>query len=73
MHCDCCNKLLTDVESRIKFKESGVFANTCLTCLDTMDVAYSLPRDEYDIEEEDVFYDIDDSDVIDNQEYWDER
>ncbi len=73
MHCDCCNKLLTDVESRIKFKESGTFANTCLDCLDTMDVAYSLPRDEYDIEEEEVFYDVDDSDVIDNQEYWDER
>jgi hypothetical protein len=38
-----------------------------------MDVAYSLPRDEYDIEEEDVFYDVEDSDIIDNQEYWDER
>ena len=74
MHCECCNELLTDMETRIKFSNSGTFANTCLACLSTMDVSYKLPRNEYDEEEDEVFgYVEEDPPLYDDGELWDER
>ena len=71
MKCECCGEFLTDVETRIRFRESGEFANTCLNCLSTMDVKYKLPRDT----EEDVLYEAepDDPPLYDDEEFWDER
>lgn len=40
MHCDCCDVLLTDYESSIRFVESGVHANTCLKCLSGLGLQY---------------------------------
>lgn len=73
MRCECCNVILTDLEQGIKFVASNTEANTCLKCLETMDVDYKLPRfktDDYDdtfphLEEEPPLYD--------DEEMWDER
>lgn len=40
MRCDCCNTILTKLEETYIFTDSGHAANTCTTCLDTMDLAY---------------------------------
>lgn len=73
MPCDCCGAFLTDEESRIRFSASGEFANTCRKCLDTMDVAYKLPKPAY---EDDLITDpIDEEEDIDpyTEDYWNER
>ena len=71
MHCDCCDKLLTYEETRIRFKHSGAFANTCRSCLDTMDTEYTFPRPSY---EEEVVRDapVEEDDPY-QSDYWNER
>lgn len=74
MHCECCDAVLTDIEARIKFKHSGVFANTCLACLATMDTPYLLPKDENEevLDEEFEFEEFEEGEYED-EDYWDER
>lgn len=73
MHCDCCDVLLTDEESRIRLRSSGEFANTCRKCLDSSGLSYKLPKPHY---EEDLVKDVVDelpeSSPFD-EEYWNER
>lgn len=70
MKCECCDAFLTDEESRIRF-QSGTFANTCRTCLDTMDIAYKLPKPAY---EDDLIIDPEPEEVDPyTEDYWNER
>lgn len=75
MRCECCDAELTDNETRIKFKHSGVFANTCLSCLATMDTPYTLPKDDNEeiLDEEFEFEEYVDDPFNDEEDYWDER
>lgn len=72
MRCECCDTTLTDEESRIRFSASGSFANTCRKCLDTMDVAYRLPKPVY---EDDLITDPIEEEEVDpyTEDYWNER
>jgi hypothetical protein len=70
MKCECCDAFLTDEESRIRFT-SGRFANTCRTCLDTMDIEYRLPKPAY---EEDLIVDPEPEEIDPyTEDYWNER
>jgi len=73
MRCECCDAELSDIESRIRFKASQSFANTCLACLATMDTPYSLPKDDNEeiLDEEFEFEEY--SEDYDDDDYWDER
>lgn len=73
MHCDCCDTLLSDEESRIRLKSSGEFANTCRKCLDSCGLSYKLPKPHY---EEDLIKDDPEELVPTNpftEDYWNER
>lgn len=61
MKCYCCNKTLSDYESTIKSVQSGEFLDTCLKCLEDLNITwkgrpdlspFSEPDDdEYDYSE----------------------
>ena len=38
MHCDCCDKLLSDWESSLRYKSTGDFVNTCWKCLQGLNI-----------------------------------
>jgi hypothetical protein len=38
MHCDCCDKILTDYEATLCYVSTGDFVNTCLKCLDGLNI-----------------------------------
>jgi hypothetical protein len=40
MHCDCCDKLLSDYECSFKSEATGEYLNTCRKCLTGLDIAY---------------------------------
>ena len=77
MHCECCDSLLSNHEGRIKLSLSGQYANTCLSCLKTMDVEYALPKDEFDEDINPVYKELEaqaDKWLADNDEdAWDEQ
>jgi hypothetical protein len=65
MHCDCCDKLLTDYEASFKGKISGEYLNTCSKCLEGLGIAYTGNNiftdkevnelDEYEVDVEDLY------------------
>ena len=67
MRCECCDAILTKLEESYVFTATGHAANTCTTCLDTMDLEYqpaNIEDDDYvDVanvyEEEQPLYDDD--------------
>lgn len=40
MHCDCCDKLLTDYECSIKHRVEGYYLNTCTKCLRDLGIPF---------------------------------
>ncbi len=38
MHCDCCDKLLTDWEISLRSVATGAFMNTCSKCLEGLHI-----------------------------------
>lgn len=38
MHCDCCDKLLSDWETSLRLVSTGDFANTCWKCLEGLNI-----------------------------------
>lgn len=76
MRCYCCNEQLTSVESKIKWKDTGEYADTCLVCLQSIDRKVRVPYqneddwfDEWELKEDP------EEDILDMHEddYWDER
>jgi hypothetical protein len=41
MRCDCCDRVLTDFEATLRHKKTGEFLNTCLKCLEGLDIKYT--------------------------------
>ena len=77
MRCECCNVLLTPYEGRIKLTLSGDYANACMTCLETMDVELTRPKDEFDEDILPMYKELEaqgDAFLAQfDEEYWDER
>jgi hypothetical protein len=66
MRCVCCNKVLNDYESTIKSISSGEYLDTCLSCLDGLNIPYTGNKDfnMYEsFEEEEVLFLKDDHDL----------
>ena len=40
MRCYCCDKNLSDYESTLRSKESGDYLDTCLKCLQGLQIEY---------------------------------
>mgnify|MGYP001384128313 CR=1 FL=1 len=38
MRCDCCNILLSDYEATLKSAQTNEFLNTCLKCLEGLNI-----------------------------------
>lgn len=38
MRCDCCNRKLNDYECSLKSSETGLYLNTCTTCLEGLSI-----------------------------------
>ena len=71
IHCDCCDVLLTDYESSIRFVDSGMYASTCLKCLSGLGLKYKgnkllLSNKTVDDEHEQLVKDF--LDLNDNEE-----
>lgn len=45
MRCYCCSRALNDYESTLKSKESGEYLDTCMKCLDGLDIE-TIGRDD---------------------------
>lgn len=41
MRCSCCNRLLSDYESTVRHAVTRDFLDTCLKCLDGLDIPYT--------------------------------
>lgn len=41
MRCECCNNLLTENEISLKHTVTREFLDTCLKCLDGLDIPFS--------------------------------
>jgi hypothetical protein len=71
MHCDCCDRLLSDSEATAKF-ESGAYVNMCTKCVGFLPKEVKiLTRSDLENEEDDEFYDDleeDDGDEEDREE-----
>jgi hypothetical protein len=58
VRCNCCNKILEDVEATAKFVGSGEYAEMCRTCIKTLPPEVKVKfrsdfvDDEEDFEEE---------------------
>lgn len=62
MRCDCCDVILTTLETRLKSKTSGEYLNTCLKCLKHIpEIKVQYPKDDV---EEDPDIDSDDNDYF---------
>lgn len=40
MRCVCCDSILTDFECSVKHKETKQYLDTCLVCLEGLDIPY---------------------------------
>ena len=38
MRCQCCNKALNDYESTLKSAQTGAYLDTCMDCLEGLDI-----------------------------------
>lgn len=45
MRCSCCNKALSDYESTLRHAESKQFLDTCLNCLEDIDIPVKGRKD----------------------------
>jgi hypothetical protein len=45
MRCSCCNRALNDYESTLRHAETKEFLDTCMQCLDGLDVP-TIGREE---------------------------
>ncbi len=45
MRCDCCNKILSDYETTLRHAITGSFLNTCVKCLDGLNIP-TIGREE---------------------------
>lgn len=61
MRCYCCNKNLSDYESRLRSVVSQDFLDMCKKCIDEADIQYSAPANvEEDSVDDDEFFVEDD-------------
>lgn len=63
MRCTCCDKALNDYESTIKHEETGDYLDTCMKCLDGLDIPFVARADlnPFDSQEEEDVYVIENS------------
>ena len=61
MRCTCCNRALNDFESTLKSATTGEYLDTCMTCLDGLEID-TIGRDDLAVFEEadDDFEETDD-------------
>jgi hypothetical protein len=45
MRCDCCGRNLSDYESTLRHAETKVFLDTCLKCLEDLDIPVKGRKD----------------------------
>lgn len=65
MRCLCCDRALNDYESTLKSANSGEYLDTCMKCLDGLDIE-TIGRDDlsmYDETEDEFDDDNDESDI----------
>ena len=67
MRCDCCNAALSDYESTLKHGITGEYMNTCMKCLQGLNIPTVGREDLNPFEVDD-----DEFDAMDNQENDDE-
>lgn len=64
MHCDCCDKLLTDWECSLRSVSTGDFVNTCSKCLEGLNIpvrgnpTLKRKKDEFVDEDQDDFDEV---------------
>lgn len=65
MRCYCCNKNLSDYESRLRSANSNEFLDMCKKCLESAEIPYSAPVDTEDtvVFDEDEFIEEDNDDL----------
>jgi len=54
MRCLCCNRLLNDYESTVRHSDTGEFLDTCMRCLDGLNIPYKGREDLNPFEEDDI-------------------
>ena len=61
MRCTCCNRALNDYESTLRHAETREFLDTCMKCLDGLNVPFlgreDLGKFDYSPEEEEGYED----------------
>ena len=65
MRCSCCNRALNDYESTLKSAQTGDYLDTCMKCLDGLEIE-TLGREDLS-----AYADVDSEEDIDFDE-WDE-
>lgn len=45
MRCSCCNRPLNDFESTLRHTDTGEFLDTCMECMDGLDIPH-IGRDD---------------------------
>lgn len=77
MKCSCCDVILTPQESVRKFKESGMYTDTCSRCLREIGLPteegknYSEINDEdIDVEYDEAYWEDDSDPITDEVEDW---
>lgn len=65
MRCSCCNRNLNDYESTLKHSETGDYLDTCITCLDGLEVPFIGREDLNPFDRVDEYEDIDNYDDLD--------
>lgn len=56
MRCECCDRILSDVEATSKFKESGAYTNMCTTCQGYLPKEVTIITRKEEPEEQEVDY-----------------
>lgn len=51
MRCQCCDRALNDYESTLKSAATGEYLDTCIKCLDGLDIE-TVGRDDLSMYEE---------------------
>ena len=65
MRCSCCNRALNDYESTLKSAQTGDYLDTCMKCLDGLEIE-TLGREDLS-----AYADVDSEEDTDFDE-WDE-
>jgi len=63
MRCSCCNRALNDFESTLKHAVTGDYLDTCMKCLDGLDIPTQGRKDLSPFDDAEVWDDVSDDDL----------